>query len=74
MVEDLVLRGTFGLFTNVGPLPTGHADAEARRSVLTALACATLVTGQSSDPGRTGWYRILFCGSSQCKNNYCAEM
>ena len=73
MVQDLVLRGTFGLFTDVGPLPTGHADAEARRSVLTALACATLVTGQSfSDPGRTGWYRILFCGSSQFKNNFFA--
>ena len=25
--------------------PTSHADAEARRSVLTALTCATLVTG-----------------------------
>jgi hypothetical protein len=46
---------------------TGHADAEARRSVLTTLACATLVTVRSHPPGaavggrlghgsRVGWW------------------
>ena len=31
----------------------GHADAEARRSVLTALLCATLVTAGLSGVGAT---------------------
>ena len=35
-----------------GPNPTGHADAEARRSVLTALPCATLVTVPTSRTAR----------------------
>ena len=30
----------------------GHADAEARRSVLTALPCATLVTERGGEGGR----------------------
>jgi len=29
---------------SLSPAMSGHADAEARRSVLTALPCATLVT------------------------------
>ena len=29
----------------------GHADAEARRSVLTALPCATLVTERGAERG-----------------------
>ena len=45
IVRMLLDKGT-GLFESGQSLTgwSGHADAEARRSVLTALPCATLVT------------------------------